>query len=140
MTEADLEREASRLFKQLGLKVGAESLDFFLVGESVRLRDWKKLLKAPRNHRTSNCDDLTMAESTPSSTSSGLGTRPRSVLVLPPGKSTDHGLVNGSTNGHRQDVRVIAYAGGNKTRPECFGKRYSVILRYPDRTVTSLYS
>lgn len=120
MTEADLEREASRLFKQLGLKVGAESLNFFL-GESLRISDWKKLIKPPRDrHLAKNRHGLGMAES--SSTNHGAGPRPRAVLVLPPSGKSDRGFVNGSTNGHRQDLRIIAYDNGTKTRPEYFGK------------------
>lgn len=127
MTEADLEREASRLFKQLGLKVGAESLNFFL-GESLRISDWKKLIKPPRDyHRNNNCDGLRMAESSP--TKSGAGQRPRAVLVIPPGVKSDRGLVNGSSNGHYQDLKVVAYGNGMKTRQEYFGKPHTMIAR-----------
>lgn len=52
MTEADLEREAVKLFKQLGLTVGAESLDFFQ-GESVFLTDWKSNFKTPHSRPNS---------------------------------------------------------------------------------------
>jgi hypothetical protein len=41
-TEADLNREALKLFRQLDLKIGVESLDFFK-GESLYLKDWKKV-------------------------------------------------------------------------------------------------
>ena len=46
MTEADLKREADKLFQRLGLRVGSESLDFFL-GESVYLSDWKGQFSHP---------------------------------------------------------------------------------------------
>ena len=100
MTEADLEREASRLYKKLGLNVGADSLNFFLV-ESVRLRDWKKLIKPPPgNHRISNGTvSKKMAEFTPNNGVS-LG---RTAV-------DEKNLVNGSSNGH------------SKPLPECFGK------------------
>ena len=51
MTEADFEREAVKLFRKLGLKVGAESLDFFK-GQSVLLSDWKGLFKHPQQPRS----------------------------------------------------------------------------------------
>ena len=44
MTESDLDREALKLFEQLGLHVGAESLNFFQ-GESHYLTDWKSSFK-----------------------------------------------------------------------------------------------
>lgn len=47
MTEADLDREAVKLFQQLGLKVGAESLEFFRA-ESLYIKDWKNSFK-PRS-------------------------------------------------------------------------------------------
>lgn len=45
MTEADFEREAIKLFRQLGLTVDAETLDFFQ-GESVSLTDWRSSFKS----------------------------------------------------------------------------------------------
>lgn len=50
MTEADLKREADKLFQRLGLRVGSESLDFFL-GESVYLSDWKGQFSRPPHDR-----------------------------------------------------------------------------------------
>ena len=47
MTEADFEREAIKLFRQLGLTVDAETLDFFQ-GQSVSLTDWKSSFKPKR--------------------------------------------------------------------------------------------
>ncbi|XP_011409674.1 PREDICTED: Wilms tumor protein 1-interacting protein homolog [Amphimedon queenslandica] len=47
MTEADFEREAIKLFRQLGLTVDAETLDFFQ-GQSVSLIDWKSSFKPKR--------------------------------------------------------------------------------------------
>ena len=47
MTEADFEQEAIKLFRQLGLTVDAETLDFFQ-GQSVSLIDWKSSFKPKR--------------------------------------------------------------------------------------------
>ena len=113
MTEADLEREASRLYKQLGLKVGADSLDFFLV-ESVRLKDWKKLIKPPplNNHIITNGNDWKMAEPN----NAGIGMRPRHVKVR-----TDGRVVNGSNNS--EDHKLKNNGDSNpESPPASFGK------------------
>ena len=107
MTEADLEREASRLYKKLGLKVGAESLNFFLV-ESVRLRDWKKLIKPPPgNHKISNGTDSN--KMTEFATNNGCDSRARAAVE-------EKNLANCSSNGHIEDVTRV------KTLPESFGE------------------
>ena len=84
MTEADLEREAVKLFQHLGLKVGAESLDFFK-GESLYIKDWKKSFKHP--HATKSGIEMSSCLSPTTRLSSNPHYRRTQPLVINPNAS-----------------------------------------------------
>lgn len=120
MTETDLEREASHLFRELGLKAGAESLNFFL-GESVHLCNWKKLLKPPR---IAPSNGITMAESNNRSlyekSHAVRKLRPRPLAMIEPLATTDRYIIDSSSDDHH--VRVIPNGKIQSLDQDYYGK------------------
>lgn len=134
MTEADFEREAVKLFQQLGLTVGSESLNFFQ-GESVSLVDWKANFKTRLSKKSFSNDNTSLATAIGKMSASPVITtrqlRPPSLLSRRPSKTSDigsEGSVSASPTSHgsreeEEEVMTPApFKEENEEDPHYFGK------------------